>query len=123
MSGRKSRLPKYQIITAASMGADITSTVTNIQGLDNIGLQLVWTGSPVGDFKIQISIDYAQDNQGNVTNAGNWNDITFSTAPATSAGSPIYVDITGISSPWIRVFYDRTSGTGTLNAYIAAKML
>lgn len=123
MSGRKNNLQSYQIITAGDMSADITSAVTNIQTLDNIGIQLNWTGSPVGVFEVQVSIDYAQDNFGNVINAGHWTPIDFQVGPSTTDGSPIYLDLNQLSAPWIRTFYDRTSGTGTLSAYITAKMI
>lgn len=125
MSGRKNRLVKYQNITSGNMAsATITSAVTNIEGLDNIGLQLVWTGSPVGTFAFQISADYAQDFLGNVTNTGNW--VAISTTPniaAAGSADTAYVDISQLSAPWIRVVYTKTSGTGTLNGYITAKQL
>lgn len=133
MSGRKSNLRLFQNIVAGDMSqATITSTVSNIQMLDNVGIQLSWTGSPVGTFTIEVSADHAQDEYGNVTVAGQWTALTVSylvssavTAASsipTSVGSPIYVDITQISAPWIRVIYTKTSGTGTLTGYLTAKM-
>jgi len=103
--------------------SSITSSVTNIQRLDNIGIQFNWSGAPVGDFAVQISADYAQDTEGNVTNAGNWTPITLSPSPATSSGSPIYIDMFQLSAPWLRVVYTRTSGSGTLQATIVGKMI
>jgi len=107
------------------MTGNLTSAITNIQFLDNIGIQLNFTGSPVGYFQVQVSIDYAQDNQGNVTNAGNWTPLYFtqitSTNVPTSSGSPIYLDLSELSAPWIQVTYTATSGSGTLNAFISCK--
>ena len=101
--------------------ASITSAVTQIQFLDNVGYQFVFTGSPVGEISIQISIDYAQDSQGVVSNAGTWTPLTLSpTASVASAGN-IYVDLNQLSAPWIRAVYTKTSGTGILNAYVCAK--
>lgn len=102
--------------------AVITSAITNIQFLDNIGIQLNWTGTPNGGAVVQISNDHAQDSLGNVTVAGNWNTLTTSAdaAPAGSAGS-FYYDINQTSAPWIRVVYTNTSSTGTLNAFICGK--
>lgn len=123
MSGLKNALKVFQSITNASMAADVTSTVTSIQFLDNIGIQLNFTTSDaIGTFIVQISADHAQDAQGNVTNAGHWVDLVLDPVPvAAGATDSIYIDINQTSSPFIRVLYDRTSGTGTLNAYIVAK--
>lgn len=113
--------------------ATLTSDVTNIQFLDNIAYQFNWSGSPVGALSVEVSIDYAQDDMSppNVTNTGNWTPLTltywdgsaFVTAFSipTSVGSPVCVDLALLSAPWIRVKYTKSSGTGTLNAYVSAK--
>lgn len=125
MSGRKSNLRQYRTITDGNMGsATLTSLVTNIQRLDNIGIQINFAGTPTGTFDVQVSADYAQDEFGNVTNVGNWISLDLTPSPAASgSASQIYIDIAGLSAPWIRVKYTRTSGTGTLNTYVTGKML
>ncbi len=132
MSGHKPNLRLFANIVAGDMSqATVTSTVTNVQQLDNIGIQLSWTGSPVGTFAIQVSADHAQDTEGNVTAAGQWTplvtsyllsgNVTVAASIPTSAGSPIYVDITQVSAPWVRVVYTKGSGSGTLSGFITAK--
>lgn len=124
MSSRKNTLLKFQTITNGDMStAAITSSVTSIQFLDNIGVQVNWTGTaPVGTIAVQVSADYAADEFGNVTNAGNW--FTLPVSPAVSGGTgSVYVDLNQMSAPWLRVVYTKTSGTGTLNAFITAKCL
>lgn len=134
MSGRKNNLVSFTNIAAGDMAtATVTSDVTNIQFLDNIGLQLNWTGSPVGSFAIQISADYAQDNSSppNVTTTGHWIPLVLSywdgsafvtsASIPTSLGSPIYLDLALISAPWIRIVYTKSSGSGTLTGTITAK--
>lgn len=129
---KKNQLTKFQTITSGNMAsASLTSTVTNIEFLDDVGIQFNFTGAPVGTLAVQVSADYAQDNQGNVTNSGNWVPLTFTywTGSAfvtdfsipTSVGSPVYLDLALLSAPWIRSVYTKTSGTGTLNAFITAK--
>lgn len=120
---RKNVLIKYQIVTAGDMSGNLTSKVTNINYLDNIGVQLNMSGSPTGTFQIQVSADYAQDEFGNVQNAGNWVPLVLTPAPIVTAGSPsfIYIDLNQLSSPWIRTVYTAGSGSGTLNAFITAK--
>lgn len=110
------------------MTGNLTSSVTAIEFLDNIGYQFNFTGSPVGTFSIQVSMDYDQDNNGNVITAGSWVSIpvtlsgTSYTLIPTSLGSPIYIDLNQLSAPWIRAIYTFTSGSGTLNAFICGKM-
>lgn len=122
---RKNNLRVYQNITAGDMStASITSSVTNIQFLDNIGIQLDFTGTPTGTFQVQVSANHAQDEFGNVTVPGSWIPITLSPSPAASGSADsIYIDINQTSAPWIRVVYTRGSGTGVLNGYITGKLL
>lgn len=120
---RKSQLVKFKTITNGDMSSSITGAVTNIEWQDNIGIQLNFTGAPSGTFQVQISADYEKINN-TVTNAGNWISLVLSPVPtAAGAADNIYVDITQISAPWIRVVYTRTSGTGILNAFIVGKQV
>lgn len=122
---RKSNRVAYSNITNASMGANVTSSVSDIIYLDNIGVQVTWSAgsTPVGVLSIEVSADYAQDYLGNVTNAGNWVAIGSLTAAVSGNSGSVYFDINQISAPWIRVVYTRTSGSGTLNSKIVAKMV
>ena len=121
MSSRKNFLHYKQIVNG-DMSGNLTSPATNIQQADIIGVQLNWTGSPVGTFQVQISADYAQDINGNVTNPGIWTPMALSPAPTTAGGSPIYIDIQQLSAPWIRTAYIAGSGSGTLQATLVTKM-
>ncbi len=115
------------------MSGNLISTITNIQHLDNVGLQLNFTGSPLGSFQVQVSADYAQDFNGAISNPGNWTPLTLSyfngtaftssQSIPTSVGSPIYLDLNQLSAPWIRLAYIYGSGSGTLNSFITAKMV
>lgn len=100
--------------------ASLTSEVTCIAFLDNIGIQLNFTGAPVGAFDIQVSIDYDKDKG----IPGTWLSLPLTPAPS-AAGAPgsIYLDLNQLSAPFIRVVYTKTSGTGTLNSFISGKML
>ncbi len=134
MSGRKSNLESYKTITAGDMSGTVTSLVTNIRFLDDIGYQFVWTGSPTGNIAIQVSADYDQDTSSppNVLKAGNWVPLTFTywngsafvtaTSIPTSVASPVYIDLALLSAPWIRAQYTGT-GVGSLTATITGKMI
>lgn len=133
MSSRKNNLAKFKTISAGVMTgtAVLTSTVTSIKFLDDVGIQFNWTGSAVGNFRVQVSADHEQDIEGNVTVAGNWVPLLFtywngsafvtSYDIPTSLGSSIYLDLALLSAPWIRAIYTNASSTGALDAFITAK--
>lgn len=123
MSGRKSVLNQFRNIADGDMSGDLTSAVTAIQFMDNIGLQCIWAGTaPVGTLQVQVSLDHVQDQMGNVLVEGNWAAIDVTATVSGDTGS-IYIDLNQLSAPYIRVFYDRTSGIGVLNSYICGKMI
>ena len=119
---RKLTLNYQNIVNGDMSQASIVSAVSSIAYLDNIGVQLSWTGTPTGTFAIQVSADYQQDQNKNVTNVGNWIPLILSPAPAASgAAGTAYIDLNQLSAPWIRVVYTKTSGTGTLQGFINGK--
>jgi hypothetical protein len=124
MSSRKNNIKQFQIVTSGDMSqSSVTSLVTDIQFLDNIAIQINFTGSPVGSFAIQTSLDYAIDNVTNtVINTGNWVDYQ-GLSISTAVGSPIIIELNQVSSPFIRLVYSKVSGSGTMNAYISAKTI
>jgi hypothetical protein len=101
-------------ITSASMASNIIGTSIPIQYLDNVGVQLVWSGSnPIGSIVIQVSLDNS----------------TWISIPATSVspgGTPgnAYIDLNQLSAPHVRVAYTTAGGSvGNLTATIGAKMI
>lgn len=131
----KSSLVKFHNINAQSMTGTsvITSAVTSIKDLDDVGIQLNWTSSPVGNFRVQVSIDHVEDDLRNVSVAGNWVPLLFSYWNGsafvtsydipTSLGSSIFIDMALLSAPWMRVIYTNASSSGTLDGFITAKQL
>lgn len=110
------------VVKNGSMAGSITSAVLEIKEQDNVGIQMVWIGAPVGSFDVQVSMDYFRDINGNVTNPGNWTSIPLLPTVAAS-GSPdnAYVDLNQLSAPYIRLVYTRVSGAGTLNVLMDGK--
>lgn len=112
------------------MAGDLTSLVTLLPQLTRGSFQVVWSAgaTPVGDLYLQGSDDYALDPGGTVQNAGTWTNMDVSVAGATVSAVPISGDsgsaiiefTTGVNA--IRLFYDRSSGSGTLNGKINAKV-
>lgn len=97
-------------ITAASMGADATGTGLDVAEATHVAVQSVWSGgsTPVGLLLVQASND----------------DSTYTTidsqAVSGDSGSLIY-KASDVGYRYIRAFYDRTSGSGTLSVKISAK--
>lgn len=122
---RKNVLKPFHCFVNASMTgtSTVTSSVTNIQFLDNVSIQLQWTGTPNGTFSVQGSLDYAVNEvTGVVQNAGTWIEVTLPTTPiAAGVAGEILIDTAMLSFPWIRIQYTNTSSTGTLNGYISGK--
>lgn len=125
MSGRKNNLYQYRLLNSQSLGASFSSTPTNIEIMDNISYQMnATTSDAVGTFTVEVSDDYNQDSNGNIISAGNWIALPVSVAMTLSGSSDtIMFDGNQISHPWIRLTYTRTSGTGTVTAYVSGKML
>lgn len=124
---RHNQLRLFQNFTNATMGVGtITSSITSLQFLDDVGLQWNWTGSPVGNFQVQVSVDYDP----NTSNPGTWTPLVFTYFTTvwttnknitTAQGSPYYVDLPLLSCPWLRVQYIGVSGSGVLNGFLTAK--
>ncbi len=117
----KNVLPSFKILTAADLSGDLTSLVTHIGNLDNIGIQCVLTTSDAaGTLAVQVSADHQQDTYGNVTVAGHWVTITHQDVAAGQPSDTMF-DLNQLSAPWIRLAWTRTGGTGTITATITGK--
>lgn len=98
------------------MTGALTSQAIALTQVDNVAVQLAWTGSPTGTFTVQGSIDYVPlPGGGSSLNAGTWTTITLPTTAATGgAAGTLLINMNDLGFPWMRVVYTPTSGTGTL---------
>lgn len=102
------------LVNNVSMTTSITSDSIPCQWKDNVGIQVVWTGTPTGTIDIQVSMD--PDNLG-------WQSVPFDPTPdqpAGSSGSDWY-EINQTPAGYVRLVYTASSGTGTMKAKISAK--
>lgn len=116
----RTNLQPQSIITNGSMAADITSAPTLLKSLSRVSYELSWSGTaPVGVAAVQVSNSYSLNPNGTVNNTGTWNTIaTGAVSGATGVGG---LDvITAFNA--VRLIYTRTSGTGTMNATVNAKV-
>ncbi len=104
------RPKQYAILTAGDMSqATLTSSSVDMTEFALGAIQAVFTGAPVGTFKLQISND-----------GTTFSDYTGSSAAISAAGDFIWnlVDAGYLS---VRLVYTKTSGTGSVTAKAVAK--
>ena len=117
-------LSPQQVIINGDMSANIISAVTVIQNVYSLSYDISWTGTaPVGTMSVQVSNTYSQNQDGSVRNPGNWTTLVL-TSPTPVSGSPGngFIDIDELGAYAVRMVYNRTSGTGTMQATIAGKV-
>jgi hypothetical protein len=101
-----------KIITDGDMSSDVTSQVMHLRIFDNIGLQVGWSGSPVGTFTVEASnndTDYAE--------------LVMDAMTTANSPNPFLISINQFPYRTLRLKYTATSGSGTLNAWGSAKGL
>lgn len=111
--------PGYKLMDAVAVSSTTvyTSEIFNMSNLDNMGLQVKFTGTPTGTLTIQVSV-----------NNSTWDtlptaDINPSVAsPSGSATDTVY-SIKATPFPYLRVSYTNASSTGTLSVWICGKDL
>lgn len=110
---RKSILKKYKIFDSASLAANLISPVTSVEYLDSVCIQLQWeTTTAEGTFAVEASIDGEY-----------WTALSGINPVVSATNDHALINITLLPSPFIRVTYTSSAGTGTVNGYISAKMV
>lgn len=101
-------------IADGDMSGDINGTVIDCANICLAAIHSVWSGTPAGNIIIQASC--AEEDPGST---GDW--VAIDTNAAGGAAGTDLVNIADLGYRWIRVFYDSTSSTGTLNTYVQIK--
>lgn len=81
-------------------------------------IQAVFTGTPAGTFKLQVSNDQGPNEtiiSANQAPVSHWSDYTGSAVVISGAGDWTW-DVTITNSRWIRVSFTASSSTGTLTS-------
>lgn len=80
-------------------------------------IQLVFIGTPTGNFKLQASNDLGSINSASESNQDNdilnWTDIADSAQAITAGGDHMWT-VENAGYNWVRVVWTQTAGTGTL---------
>lgn len=110
---RKNTSHSYPVITAGDMSGSLTSAETNVSYTDNVGYHAVWTGTPTGTITVEATI-----------NGTDWDSLTLSpTISLTGAAGSTLISLNQIPYETVRLKYNRTSGTGTLNVAVMTKTI
>ena len=121
---RKNTLKSYVLLNAQSTASsfDTYSNPTNIDYLDNVGIQVVWTGTTVGVLEVYGSNDDANAQQGKYPT--NWSKFEFgATINVDTTNSDLLIHMNQVPYSWIALKYIATSGTGTMTAKLTVKMV
>lgn len=105
-------IKQLQIFDDQSMGATVNSSEVDVSQFVGFSIQCVYTGSPNGALKIQVSNDDEDPT--------NWDDLANSTVTITTSGSETYI-VADVFYNFIRLVYTYSSGSGVLNAKLVAK--
>jgi hypothetical protein len=112
------------ILAGTVMNGTINSKAMQLQNSMFYNIQIVFTGTPTGSFKLQAS----SDNSATMTAAGqfpyqpvNWTDVPDSSTAVSAAGSVMW-NIEWASYNFVRVVYTDTSG-GTSTAVITVSTM
>lgn len=100
------------IVTTGNMASSITSSACDLTYYDGFAIQAVYTGSPSGTFKIQVSADAGA--------CTTFSDYTNSSQTISAAGDYIWI-VNSSAYHCARLVYTLTSGSGTLNATCGRK--
>lgn len=95
-----------QVFTAKSMAASFNSVEMEVLGKP-FKMEMAWTGTVAGTFKLQESNSKVV-----------WTDITGADFTVTNDGNGSFSLTTENLHSYIRVVWTRTSGTGTVDAYL-----
>lgn len=95
-------------LSSTSLASSLTSDGIFVERCTEYSIQVVFTGTPVGEFKLQGSLDAGTPS--------NWTDITGSAESVTEAGDILW-NAQGVGYRWVRLVYTSTSGSGTLTIY------
>jgi hypothetical protein len=111
---RKSVLKSYKMLDVADISVNVSSSATSVINLDKASIHLKWSGTAVGEISVMArngeldpwyELDFGQAI--NITSGPGEHQIVFNELPFTD----------------IRLDYASTSGAGTLDATISAKVV
>lgn len=104
--------------SALDISGNVITEPTNTENSDNIGIQLVWSGTaPSGEVFIETSNDYEPN-----VDPGTWTSLDFGVPILITGNSGDHIiNINLVPFANIRLRYETASGNGTLVATLVMK--
>lgn len=93
------------ITTATSLAATWTSEAIDVTHVSQAAISLVYTGTPAGDFFIEVSCDESRPDMGATANASQvttWHSLASKAVAVNAAGSSL-VELADMGYTWLRV--------------------
>lgn len=109
---------KTENLTFAStdLQADRTSEKIWLGHIANFAIQLAFTGSPNGTFKLQASVDHYDPKNPQNSTVSNWTDIANSSVTITAAGDHMWT-VENAGYTFVRVVWtDSSSGVSAISS-------
>lgn len=94
--------------------AVIRSRSTQIENLDNIGLDISWTGTPVGNMEVQCAM---------IDEEAYYKTLTIGIPNPAGTSGGYLVSLNQVPFPFVRVKYTNSAGVGALTVLICGKDL
>lgn len=92
-------------LASTNLGASLVSDPLELIATKDFGIQIAYTGSPVGVLELQSSWDRV-----------NWTPIAFSQQQINAAPGTHAWNFQRAAFPFVRVAWNRTSGSGTITS-------
>lgn len=108
----------------SDLSATRTSDPVYVNQMWAVALQLIFTGTPAGNFKIQFSNDPGDPTAASAavaaTGVVDWTDVPSPTAVTVSAAGGLGINLTDMAYVWIRLVWTAT-GAGTAPVLTVAR--
>lgn len=105
------------VAQSGDLGANLNMKPIWLGHICNYAIQLTFTGTPNGTFKLQASNDPGRPNASSEAEqyaaVTHWTDITDSDQPISAAGDHMW-QVENAGYTWVRVVWTRNAGTGTI---------
>lgn len=99
-----------------SMNSGFVTDPLYLGHIVNYSIQIVFTGTPTGNFTLEYSNDEGQGDRrlNEFSSAGvtNWTTVSDSAFTVTAAGNVMW-DVQNVGARWVRVRWIQTGGTGS----------
>lgn len=114
------RVENKLLVSAGDMSVNVTSPAIWMEHMALLAVQMLWTGTPTGNFTLEGSCDPGNGDQTG-TGVTNWIMIANTTQAAGAGAGKYCYWLADVPVKWVRLVYSRTSGTGSVDVRFNAK--